>query len=499
MKITFAGPGLPRQGVLVLAIPSGDKLSGSARELDRKVRGSLQAAIRTSGFSAKPGDVLWVPTPARTSLERVLLIGLGEPAKMDTLALERVGGQLYDALAPAPHRAVVLAAEDIDGCPLPAAEIGVAIAYGALLGSYRFDRHRTFTRDTKRRLRTLKVACATPASARRAFAPLAKVAEGVFLARDLISEPGNVIYPESLAEKAAGLRELGVKVEVLGERAMARLGMKALLGVGQGSAHESKLVVMQWSGGAKGKSTTKPVALVGKGVTFDSGGISIKPALGMEEMKWDMGGAGVVVGLMKALAGRKAQANVVGVLGLVENMPSGTAQRPGDIVTSMSGKTIEVINTDAEGRLVLADALWYTRDRFKPGIMIDLATLTYAIMTALGHDRAGVYANDDTLAGRLIEAGEQVGEPLWRMPLGEEYERAIKSQAADLVNSTGKPAAGASVAAQFLQHFVGKTVWAHLDVAGVMWSKEDKPTVPKGATAFGVRLLDRLIASHYEG
>ncbi len=277
---------------------------------------------------------------------------------------------------------------------------------------------------------------------------------------------------------------------------MKKLGMGSLLGVGQGSVRPSRLVVMQWKGNPKAKDA--PLAILGKGVTFDTGGISIKPAGGMEDMKWDMAGAGVVVGLMKALAGRKAKVNVVGMVGLVENMPSGSAQRPGDIVTSMSGQTIEVLNTDAEGRLVLADVLWYCQDRFKPRFMIDLATLTGAIIIALGHEHAGLFSNNDELADRLAAAGKAVGELVWRMPLADAYDRQIDSDAADVKNISGGRDAGSITAAQFLQRFVNKTPWVHLDIAGTAWSKKDAPTVPKGATAFGVRLLERFIAEHYE-
>jgi leucyl aminopeptidase len=293
---------------------------------------------------------------------------------------------------------------------------------------------------------------------------------------------------------------------------MRKLGMNALLGVGQGSARDSQLLVMQWWGlgkpeekEKKGKKPadedeapeTGPLAFVGKGVTFDTGGISIKPAQNMEDMKWDMAGAGVVIGLMKALAGRKAKVNVIGIAGLVENMPSGTAQRPGDVVKSMSGQTIEVINTDAEGRLVLADAMWYCKDRFRPRLMVDLATLTGAIIISLGHEKAGLFSNDDRLAERITAAGAAVDEPVWRMPLGEAYDKLIKSDIADMKN-VGNRSAGSITAAQFLQRFVGKTPWAHLDIAGVAWAKADRDVTPKGASGFGVRLLDRLIALYYE-
>jgi leucyl aminopeptidase len=316
----------------------------------------------------------------------------------------------------------------------------------------------------------------------------------------LVSEPANELYPTALVARAKALIKLGVKVDALGERAMANLKMGALLGVGQGSVRESQLLVMRWNGAPRAKGEARrPIAFVGKGVTFDTGGISIKPAGGMEDMKWDMGGAGVVIGLMRALAARKAKVNVVGVCGLVENMPDGNAQRPGDIVTSMSGQTIEVLNTDAEGRLVLADALWYTQDRFKPRLVVDLATLTGAIIVALGSSHAGLFSNDDALSGQLTAAGQEVGEPVWRLPLGRDYDKLINCDVADMKNISGGRGAGSITAAQFLQRFVKDgTPWAHLDIAGVTWSSKVQPTVPKGGTAFGVRLLDELVARNYE-
>jgi leucyl aminopeptidase len=429
-----------------------------------------------------------------------VLGGLGDAKEIDEQSLQNMGGTLVEHLNKAGETSAAILVGALKGAELSAQQRAVEVAYGALLRSYRFDKYRTKEKaEDKPTLKKLSLLLDEPAKAKRAFARWQAVAEGVFMTRQLVSEPANVIYPESLAREAKALESLGVEVEVLGVREMTRLGMGALLGVGQGSAREPKLLVMQWHGAGKGRGKAKaPVAFVGKGVTFDTGGISIKPAAGMEDMKWDMGGAGVVIGLMKALAGRKAKVNVVGVAGLVENMPSGTAQRPGDIVTSMSGQTIEVLNTDAEGRLVLADALWYTQDRFKPRFMVNLATLTGAIIVALGHRYAGLFSNNDELAGRLIAAGEAVGEPLWRMPLHEEYDKDIDSEAADVKNIGANRAAGSIAAAQFLQRFVNNVPWAHLDIAGVTWAKKDKPTVPKGGTAFGVRLLDRLVADHYE-
>jgi leucyl aminopeptidase len=315
------------------------------------------------------------------------------------------------------------------------------------------------------------------------------------LARDLINEPANILGTLEFAAKAKELSRLGVKVEILTEKEMKKLGMGALLGVAQGSARPPRLAVMQWNGG---KPKDKPLAFIGKGVVFDTGGISIKPAGGMEDMKGDMGGAAAVTGLMHVLASRKAKANVVGIIGLVENMPGSQAQRPGDIVTSMSGQTIEVLNTDAEGRLVLADALWYCNDRFQPQFMINLATLTGAIMVALGHDHAGLFSNNDELAERLASAGKATAEKVWRMPLGPEYDKLIDSKNADMKNIGGRPG-GAIIAAQFLQRFVKDTPWAHLDIAGTAIGSPTTEINRSWASGFGVRLLDRLVRDHYEG
>jgi leucyl aminopeptidase len=325
---------------------------------------------------------------------------------------------------------------------------------------------------------------------------LAAVADGIFLARDLVNEPPNVLSPAEFTRRVKPLENLGVRVRALGENEMRRLGMGALLGVGQGSDRESQLVVMEWNGGRRAGSG--PVALVGKGVCFDSGGLSLKTGAGMMGMKGDMGGAAAVAGTLHALAARKARAHVVGIVGLVENMPDGKAQRPDDVVKSMSGQTIEVLNTDAEGRLVLADALWYAQSQFKPKCVIDLATLTGAILIALGHEHAGLFSNNDTLAERLTQAGREEGEPVWRLPLGDAYDKLLKSKIADMKN-IGGPHAGSITAAQFLQRFVDKSAWAHLDIAGVAWQDgEHKELAPSWATGWGVRVLNRLIADHYE-
>ncbi len=498
MKISFASPSLPRSGSLVVGALSGCTLLATGERVDRATDGALTAAMKASRFKGEKGQSLTVMVPKGTGASRVVLIGLGEAARFDDLGAQNYGGQAYKAVSGSGDKTATIAIDPVKGAKISAAEIAAHAAFGALLGSYRFDKYRTKEKaDAKPSVTALTIASRDSADARKRFASLNKVADGVFFTRDLVSEPANVIYPASLAQQARSLTKLGVKVQVLDEKQMAKLGMGALLGVAQGSANKPRLVVMRWDGAPRAKDKA-PIAFIGKGVTFDTGGISIKPAGGMEDMKWDMGGSGVVIGLMKALAGRKARVNAVGVVGLVENMPSGTAQRPGDVVTTMSGQTVEVINTDAEGRLVLADAMWYCQERFKPHTMIDLATLTGAIIVSLGNDNAGLFANDDEICDRLTAAGKSVAEPVWRMPLGESYDKLLNSDIADMKNIGGRWA-GSITAAQFLQRFVKEGVkWAHLDIAGVTWSSKDAPTVPKGGTGFGVRLLDRLVADHYE-
>ena len=499
MKISFAEPGLPAMGIVVVTALAGGKLSPSAAKLDKKTDGMLSRAIRGSRFKGKKGESLNIIAPAGGKLDGVLLVGLGKPNEISTIEMQKLGGRIYSETHRAKKGLVSIIIDAVAESQMSAADISSEIAFGANLHSYRFDKYKTKLKsENKPSIKIFSIACNGFSNARKKYRNLAKIADGVFFTRDLVSEPPNILYPDTLAKQAKTLEKLGVVVQVLGESQMRRLGMGALLGVGQGSIRESRLVVMQWNGGPKGRGKiSQPVAFVGKGVTFDTGGISIKPSSGMEDMKWDMGGSGVVIGLMKALAGRKAKVNAVGVVGLVENMPGGNAQRPGDIVTSMSGQTIEVLNTDAEGRLVLADALHYTNGRFKPKFMVNLATLTGAIIVSLGNHHAGLFSNNDQLSERLVKAGEDVEENLWRLPLSDSYDKMINSQVADMQNIGGR-GAGSITAAQFLKRFVGKTPWAHLDIAGVTWSKSDKPTVPKGGTAFGVRLLDRLITNNYE-
>jgi len=496
MKISFVKSELPSAGTIVVGVLEEHRLTPTAQQVDKLTKGAIGRALGVGRFKGRPDEQLAILAPPGIDASRILLTGLGKADTLDALTLQAVGGRVATALNAAGEQTATVAVDEIAGSQLGTGEMAAHMALGARLRSYRFDKYRTREKpEQKPTLKRLTFALDDPASAKKASDPLERIAEGVVLTRDLVSEPANIIYPESLAERAKKLADLGVEVEVLGEKQMKKLGMGALLGVGQGSAHESQLVIMQWRGASDAKQ--RPIAFVGKGVTFDTGGISIKPAQGMEDMKWDMAGAGTVIGLMHALAARKAKVNALGIAGLVENMPSGTAQRPGDIVTSLSGQTIEVINTDAEGRLVLADALWYCQEQFKPQAIVDLATLTGAVIIALGHVHGGLFSNNDTLAERLAAAGKATGEPLWRLPLAEAYDKQINSDAADMKNVGGRTA-GSITAAQFLQRFVKDTPWAHLDIAGMAWSDKDAPTVPKGATAFGVRLLERLVAEHYE-
>ena len=496
MKISFAKAEFPTHGAIVLPVYEGKVWGPLATSLDETTGGALTRAAAIGKFEGKKDQTLAVLAPAGLTVSRVLLVGLGKPKEVTDQTAQAFGGKVLAQLQSAGDDGVFVLVEPVAGVTLADDVFAANVAFGARLRSYRFDKYFTKQKkEDKPSLRKLTLGSGHPTGAKSLFAALDKVADGVLLARDFVSEPANVIQPESYAKQIQKLESLGLKIEVLGEKQMRKLGMNALLGVGQGSNQESQLVIMRWDGGAEGQA---PVAFVGKGVTFDSGGISLKPGGGMEDMKWDMAGSAAVVGAMAALAGRKAKANVVGVVGLVENMPSGAAQRPSDVVTSLSGQTIEIINTDAEGRLVLADALWYTQKTFKPKAVVDLATLTGAILVALASEYAGLFSNDDKLSDALTKAGKAVGEPLWRMPLGDAYDQLIKSDIADMKN-TGGPHGGSITAAQFLQRFIDGVPWAHLDIAGMAWAKKDGPVTPKGASAYGVRLLDRLVADQYEG
>ena len=466
--------------------PATRKALGAAVDL-------IKQAAETNQFKGKNGSILDILAPQGLKAKRLIVVGAGKLAELKDKDFLKLGGTVAGKLKASTKTVTVVAELPKDSM---SADQAAAIAAGIRLRAYSFDRYKTKKKDGEETALRASVSIAVDdvAAARKAFAPSAHVVEGVITARDLVNEPPNVLFPIEFARRASQLRKLGVVVEVLDVNAMKKLGMGALLGVAQGSTQPGRTVIMRWNGGKKGD---QPVAFIGKGVCFDTGGISIKPAGGMEDMKGDMGGAACVVGLMQALAARKAKANVVGAIGVVENMPDGNAQRPGDIVTSMSGQTIEIINTDAEGRLVLADVLWYVAKKFKPKFMVDLATLTGAILVALGTEYAGLFSNNDELAERLMNVGLATGERVWRMPLGPEYDKQIDLQFADMKN-TGTRNGGSITAAQFLQRFVDGTPWAHLDIAGTAMGAPKTEINQSWGSGFGVRLLDRLVAEHYE-
>ena len=456
-----------------------------------KYGGALAQAVAASRFTGAKGQTLDILAPQGESAARLVLVGVGLAERFDPIGAEQAAATGYNALKTSGLATLRI---EIEGD----AETSAHAALGIRLGSYRFDKYRTKEKaDKKPSITKVQITAADPAAAAAAFAPMAAIANGIDFTRDLVSEPPNVLYPAEFAARCKALESLGLEVEILGEAEMMQLGMGSLLAVGQGSIRDSQLAILKWYGADD--KTSQPIAFVGKGVCFDTGGISIKPAENMEDMKWDMGGAGTVAGLMHALAGRKAKVNAIGILGLVENMPDANAYRPGDVLTSMSGQTIEVINTDAEGRLVLADALWYCQDRFKPKFMVDLATLTGAVIIALGNDYAACYANDDGLAANLLDAAKAEDEGLWRMPLPPAYEKQIDSMIADMKNTGGRPG-GSITAALFLQRYVNGTPWAHLDIAGTTWKKPSAVAIiPDGAVGYGVRLLNRMVADKYEG
>ena len=486
LDVRFAAPALPDTGALVLLIPQGIEPAGLWKSADEATGGAVSRALATVEFIGKEGQSCTILAPG-AGLSRIVAVGLGKLDELTEKRLEEAGGALVPLLAREPS--ATLAAGALNG------EQAARLAFGAVLRGYRFDLYRTKQKpEDKPKLTALTVLTGQERDAAAVWEKLAAVAHGVFVARDLATEPPNILTPVEFANRIEKLSALGLEVEVIGPEQMLAWGFGALMGVAQGSAQPARMVVMQWHGGKAGE---KPVAFIGKGVTFDTGGISIKPAAGMEDMKWDMAGAGAVTGLMAALAGRKAAVNAVGVVGLVENMPGSNAQRPGDVVRSYSGQTIEVLNTDAEGRLVLADVLWYAQEKFDPKFMVDLATLTGAMIVALGHEHGGMFSNDEDLAAKLLAAGAASSETLWRLPMGPEYDKQLKSDIADMKNITGRPG-GSITAAQFIARFVNGKPWAHLDIAGMAWAAKDLPTVPKGASGYGVRLLDRMVADHFE-
>lgn len=492
MKISFERPSAKAAGSVVALVADGAALDGAAATLDKAGKGQVTRAMKAAGFTGKKEQSLDILAPA-PGVDRLVLMGIGKAADLAPREVEHLGGAIAGVLLALKAKAATLSVTWPKASSIPAATAAALLASGAKLRRYAFDGYKS-RKAQPDALQALVVDCADPAAARKAFAPLDAVAEGNHLARDLVNEPANVLTPEAFATRARALARLGVKIEILTPAQMRKLGMHALLGVAQGSPHEARVVIMRWDGGRKGEA---PLAFIGKGVTFDTGGVSIKPALGMEDMKGDMAGAACVVGLMQALARRKAKANVIGAIGLVENAVDGKAQRPGDIVKSMSGQTIAVLNTDAEGRLVLADVLWYVQSRFKPKFMVDLATLTGAILFALGKEHAGLFSNSDELATRLSAAGQATGEKVWRLPLAAEYDKMIDHDVADVKNTSGRNA-GSITAAQFLQRFVNNVPWAHLDIAGTGMDSPKTPISQGWASGWGVRLLNQLVASHYE-
>jgi leucyl aminopeptidase len=477
------------EGAYALALPltAGKPSADRLALLESGTAAFVSRAATTTRFEGDAGAVTELFIAEGAEARRLLLAGVGEGDSDGVY--ERAGGALAARLQLSGEKTLVV---DFTGHRTSGAR-APRLAYGALLRSWRYDIYRTKLKPSQKPSLQEIVIVGAGEGADAAWASLKAIADGVAFTRELVTEPANIIYPESFVERCQRLKELGIDITVLGPDEMKQLGMGALLGVAQGSRRPARLLMMRWKG-----ADVDPIAFVGKGVTFDTGGISIKPAAGMEDMKWDMGGAGAVVGAMMALAGRKAKAHVIGVCGLVENMPDGNAQRPGDVVTSMSGQTIEVINTDAEGRLVLCDALTWVQRTYGVKTIVDLATLTGAMIVSLGHEHGGLFANDDGLADKLLSSAKASGDPLWRFPLGDAYDKLIDSPIADMKN-IGPRYGGSITAAQFLKRYIEDGVkWAHLDIAGMVWAAKPGATWDKGATGFGVRLLDRFVADHFE-
>lgn len=488
MKVSFVNKLSEKKETLVIVSDrsSMPKIAG----LGQKTLNSINLAIKNENFKFNKLQTLEIISSDKLGYSKIIIIGLGEDPSVSLRESDLIGGKITQLNSKTNSNIDVLVSKNISND-----ESMLRIGYGSILATYKFDKYKSKKSKTNFSKTIKLVSNKNSRSLSKKFNHNKSVAEGVFLARDLVNEPSNILNPEDYAKRIKGLSKYGLKVEVLNEVKMKKLGMDSLLGVGRGSQYDSQLVIIKWDG-LKTKKT-KPLCFVGKGVCFDSGGISLKPGNKMEEMIGDMGGSAAVVGLMKSLALRKAKANVVGIVGLVENMPDGTAQKPGDIVNTMSGQTIEIQNTDAEGRLVLADALWYAQDRFKPEFMIDLATLTGAIVMSLGNKMAGIFSNNDSLSDKLFIAGEESGDLVWRLPLSSSYDKMINSQFADMKN-IGMGGAGSITAAQFLKRFVNKVPWVHVDIAGTATGMEKNSINTSWATGFGVHLLDTLVSKFYE-
>ena len=492
MKVSFASA-LP-EGSYALALPvwGEGSLSDRLGGLDPNAATLAARAAEAQRFEREAAAIAETFVPEGNRVRRLLLVGIGAKGPDEGL-FEKVGGALAAKLLTSGETRLVV---DLSGLGL-GAEAAARVGFGAAARSWRYDIYRTKLSAKAKPTLEEVILVGAGDGAEAEWDRRSALLEGISFTRELVTEPANIIYPESFVERCRKqLDGTGVEIEVLDEEQMRALGMGALLGVGQGSVRPPRLLAMRWNGA--GDPNRKPVVFIGKGITFDTGGISIKPGAGMEAMKWDMGGGGAVAGAMKAIAGRNAKANVVGICVLAENMPDGNAQRPGDVVTSMSGQTIEVINTDAEGRLVLCDAMTWAQRQYKPEYVIDLATLTGAMIIALGNEYAGLFSNDDGLAQKLTAAGQATGDRLWRFPIGDAYDKLIDSPIADIKN-VGPREAGSITAAQFLHRFVEEGVkWAHLDIAGTVWANKPGSLWDKGATGFGVALLDRFVADNFE-
>lgn len=494
MHIQFSQQILKENGSLILGVLEENKLLLPTESFNTKTNNHILRAIEKSTFQGKKNEILEIAAPFNTEFNRIVLIGLGSASKITKQSLQELGGKIFTICRKDKNITIF-----IDKIPhtksIADDELQALIAAGLKNRSFTFYQYKTKKTDEKSHIEEAYFIAHLSEQNAKSFEPLSHIVDGVHLTRFLVSEPPNVLYPETMAEHAKELTKLGVQVEIFNKQDIQRLKMGGLIGVSQGSQKDPRFIVLQWNNGDKKQA---PVAIVGKGVTFDSGGISIKPSANMEDMKYDMGGSGVVIGTMKALAARKAKVNVVGIMAMCENMPSGSALKPADVLTTMSGQTVEVQNTDAEGRLILADALWYAQSRFKPQAMIDFATLTGAMVVALGKEYAGLFSNNHDLSAKLIKAGEDVNEKVWRFPMGPEYDEDIDSVIADMKNIGSGNGAGSITAAQFLERFVNNVPWAHVDIAGVAWDKKGRPLSEKGATGFGVRLMNQYFIDHFE-
>jgi len=497
IKVSFVSKPLSRSDIILVILDKTLELRSSIAILDKKYDGIISDTIKLKSLNSKKGSTLRLFASKGTVLQEILLYFIGDIKNYNIENGDRLGGTLFSSLPSSTSKLLVYFEPD-KKLKIIKEELAARIAHGIKLRSYTFYKYKLKSKTKfKSLLKEITIIIKDTSLAKKYYSPLKYLEEGVYLTRNLVSEPANVLTPKALSEEAAKLKSLGIKIEILSLPQIKRLKMGALLGVAMGSANEPKVVSMSWNG-TKNRKSKPAVCFVGKGVTFDTGGISIKPSGGMEDMKWDMGGSGVVIGLMKVLAGRRANAHVSAVVGLVENMPSGKAQRPGDVVIASSGHSIEVINTDAEGRLVLADAVTYAIKKFKPKRLIDLATLTGAVIVSLGPQRAGLFSNNDELANNIFASGEKTGEKVWRMPVGEEYDEDIKSAIADMKNVGSGRGAGATSGAKFIEQFTQSIPWAHIDIAGVTWSKTDSELYPVGGTAFGVRLLNTYVKDFIE-